>query len=676
MSRVAVGCFFAAFLISMAVRAQSEPRPVQDWRAVWGDVGPGADASGWRAVSPFAPPAGERSPDHVAWYRVTLPKGQWRDPALFAGKVSGALEVYWDGRKVGGFGEVRPGSAEDAPGEGWVMVPLPEEATGGEVFLRVQSSHPWAFGVQRELKVGSRAALVLEVLRQGLPSLLVGLLLSVVGLVGLLVGGWQKNRGVIAFGLFALVSGVVTVTVGDALRLIVDAPGVIFRLLMGASVLFVPALMAFLVEYLPTGKLPWFRRTQRGLTVFACAYALLVLVALPVALSVAPLLAGSVLVGLGASLVVVGLAVRQNEGEAGPLAVGLVLLLVTAFLDAVQVLGAPLSTGFVMHWGMLAMAVSFGVVVAQRAREVADDLSRHAAKLEQHHGEVRAMGAQVAAGATQLLAAVQQLTASSSAQSEVLVRQASALQETQVTAEEIKRTSQMAAQKSTALLEGTTEAEAVGRAGEVALERSVGGLEAIGREVSDMARQIGSVEAHTQEIAGIIETVKGLADQSNMLALNAAIEAVRSGEHGKGFAVVAREVRRLADQSLQSVSRIQGILDTVVAGIRESVALSERGEKRVAASLAEVRDSAGLLQRLGAIVQETGSSVRQISAAVSQQNAGVSEIFAAIADLSRQMEDTVVRVHEAELAAAQVKAVAESLTHAAAPAKGQPARAA
>lgn len=60
----------------------------------------------------------------------------------------------------------------------------------------------------------------------------------------------------------------------------------------------------------------------------------------------------------------------------------------------------------------------------------------------------------------------------------------------------------------------------------------------------------------SQKINEIIDIVKSIADQTNLLALNAAIESARAGEFGKGFSVVAEEIRKLSEQTKESISNV------------------------------------------------------------------------------------------------------------------------
>jgi len=89
----------------------------------------------------------------------------------------------------------------------------------------------------------------------------------------------------------------------------------------------------------------------------------------------------------------------------------------------------------------------------------------------------------------------------------------------------------------------------------------------------------------SQKIYDILGIVQSIADQTNLLALNASIEAARAGEYGKGFAVVAQEVRKLAEQSKQSVAHIADLVNT-----------SSRLSSQVNSSLEEVKSITGKSQ--------------------------------------------------------------------------------
>jgi methyl-accepting chemotaxis protein len=261
-----------------------------------------------------------------------------------------------------------------------------------------------------------------------------------------------------------------------------------------------------------------------------------------------------------------------------------------------------------------------------------------------------------------LAATMVQLEGDSNEQTEAAVRQASALQETHVTAQQIKQTSRMASEKASSVLEVAQRAEEIGKAGEEAIETTVGGLTDIRQQADDIALKVNELNERTTQIGVITQTVKDLADQSNMLALNAAIEAVRSGEHGRGFAVVAREIRSLADQSIQATARVGEILESVSASIRQVVAIAETGRNRMEYNISQVRSSGERLRELSALVRDTSQSVRVIAGAVSQQDAGIAQIFTAISEQSRLMDETMKRSEAAKHAVQTARDMAGQVT--------------
>ena len=254
-----------------------------------------------------------------------------------------------------------------------------------------------------------------------------------------------------------------------------------------------------------------------------------------------------------------------------------------------------------------------------------------------------------------ILEAVEKVGTATDAQGKNITRQAAALQETQVTSQQLKQTSEMVFDKTEGILEVAERAESVGATGEATVEQTLAALTDIRSQVDQIAEKIARLSDWTDQVGNITQTVKDLADQSNMLALNAAIEAVRSGEHGKGFAVVAREIRTLADQSIQATDRVREILENIGSQIGEAVAITQSGSQRIEGGLVQVKASGDHIKELSSIVKAATAGVRQIAAAVSQQNAGVSQIFSAVSDQNGMMEDTVRRLQEIHAAVGAAK---------------------
>lgn len=229
---------------------------------------------------------------------------------------------------------------------------------------------------------------------------------------------------------------------------------------------------------------------------------------------------------------------------------------------------------------------------------------------------------------------------------EVLNTHSSALQQTQVTAEELGRTSMTAAERAQGVLASTNQAETVASEGERDLDASVEGLDAVQSQADILGERIVSLLERTRQIGAIVETVRNLADQSNMLALNAAVEAVRAGEHGKGFAVVAREVRSLADRSKAAARQVGELVAEVDTAIADAAAMSTDAREHVVSGLDQVRGSAEKLRVLTALVRESAGGARQIAAAVSQQDEGIRQLFDAVRDQARMMDVSLEAVEQ------------------------------
>lgn len=101
------------------------------------------------------------------------------------------------------------------------------------------------------------------------------------------------------------------------------------------------------------------------------------------------------------------------------------------------------------------------------------------------------------------------------------------------------------------------------------------------QKIQMIAELILELSEHSQQIGSTISVVDDIAEQTNMLALNAAVEAARAGEHGKGFAVVAGEIRKLADESKQAITKISSLTNNIQSTTNSTVMATEEGSKEI-----------------------------------------------------------------------------------------------
>jgi methyl-accepting chemotaxis protein len=142
--------------------------------------------------------------------------------------------------------------------------------------------------------------------------------------------------------------------------------------------------------------------------------------------------------------------------------------------------------------------------------------------------------------------------------------------------------------------------------GNKVVDKSLEGMSELREKVAEIAAQIMRLSEQTTQIGSITGVVTDLASQTNMLALNASVEAVRAGEHGKGFGVVASEIRRLADQSKKSAEKINGIISEIQKAINSTVMATDEGTKTVKEGIKLSQDAAqafnGVTQSINDIV--------------------------------------------------------------------------
>jgi methyl-accepting chemotaxis protein len=334
-----------------------------------------------------------------------------------------------------------------------------------------------------------------------------------------------------------------------------------------------------------------------------------------------------------------------------------------------------------------------GDLRGRMALDARDELGQLADSFNRMMDDMGRVIRQIGDTSVQLASSSQQLTASAeqtgkasetiaNSMQEVAVgmnRQAEQVEEGLAATRRINEQATDVSDKTRAAAEGALETSDIARDGSLTMRRATASMDEIQESVRQLAASIRLLEQQSGQIEKIASAITDIAGRTNLLALNASIEAARAGEHGRGFAVVAAEVRKLAEQSLESAKSVQRIITDIQEHTRQTVMSMDETAGRVdegrsavvkadhsfgqigeaVARLAEQMQDASLaaqsmaegarkielmIGELHAISDSTRAETEQVSAATEEQLATMEEMAASsqhLAHLAQEMETLI-----------------------------------
>ncbi len=316
---------------------------------------------------------------------------------------------------------------------------------------------------------------------------------------------------------------------------------------------------------------------------------------------------------------------------------------------------AGFSIGLVVSW-LIASSISCKLNAAVRAmEEIANgdgDLTRELtfqgrdevaklatsfnsflAKIRHTISQVAETAQRVTAAADQLSLVSQQASSGTLRQREETERVAAATTELRATAHEVQGMAQTGA-------DAALSAQQSAERGQTVLSATQSEIDRLAADVEQASTVIHELEQDSDRIGGVLDVIRGIAEQTNLLALNAAIEAARAGEQGRGFAVVADEVRSLASRTQESTEEINGMIERLQTASRQAVTVMETGRTQARGTVERADEARQSLEAIISSISTITNTSTSIAAAAGEQSVSVDEINRTMVAISEIAEQT------------------------------------
>lgn len=204
--------------------------------------------------------------------------------------------------------------------------------------------------------------------------------------------------------------------------------------------------------------------------------------------------------------------------------------------------------------------------------------------------------------------------------------QAAGLNETSATTEELAHSARQIAASASSVAElaaGTLEAAEQGQRDAAEFQAAV---ERMKQDNRSIASAVDRLQRRVQQIGRIVELINTVADRSDLLALSAELEGTRAGDVGRGFSLVGAEMRRLAENVLESTAEVEELIAEIRDATVKTAEATVNGSSLTDGSTALAAEVIGALRTVGELARQTADEVRTISLATQQQQTGTDQL--------------------------------------------------
>lgn len=195
----------------------------------------------------------------------------------------------------------------------------------------------------------------------------------------------------------------------------------------------------------------------------------------------------------------------------------------------------------------------------------------------------------------------------------------------------------------------------------VVVEKLLSITEQNGQEIEKISAVTQELEKSSSNIGEITKVISGIAEQTNLLALNASIEAARAGEAGRGFAVVAEEIRKLAEQSTDSVKTIDTIIKEVQNGTMKNATSVNAIQSIAHEQMQYVTETQTAFGEIFNKIKEISDKILSTASALDVMNRSKDDVIAYMQNISASSEEVSASVEEVTATSEEQTAMVEQL---------------